>query len=446
MNLTSGQEQALKMTATLNVYEGEPKVCVLAGLAGTGKTTVLQQIKDQLGGMPRIVAPTGKAALRVMEATGLPATTIHKWCYKADFDEKTGQFYFVSKPVDELREDCGEIPLLVVDEASMIGSEMWDDLHNICSMLEMNVLLVGDPFQLPPVENAQADFDLLAPKFQSTQRVLMTEIVRQALDSPIIRASMAVRAGRVDEAVYELPRVKNKELMDVARRIVLSGSGVAIVHRNETRKRMNELMHISRGYDRNQLVEGEPLLVLKNNYLVQRYNGEITALDRWVDPPRGNHTVYDPWSKGQMITQFGVAQLPSVEGDIWAQCLLAVEEVLGRAPEGFNESVLEKKARMIYGGGGIDDKDDIGSMSNEEVRKKLGPPLLHANLGYSLTAHKSQGSEWDDVLVCLESSVKTKFEDGRRWLYTALTRAKKSVRVCIGASLTPPGDAGTKAS
>jgi hypothetical protein len=57
------------------------------------------------------------------------------------------------------------------------------------------------------------------------------------------------------------------------------------------------------------------------------------------------------------------------------------------------------------------------------------PPFLHANYGYVLTAHKSQGSEWPDVIVVMESSVRLHTLEGQQWTYTAVTRARRTVKL-----------------
>ena len=56
------------------------------------------------------------------------------------------------------------------------------------------------------------------------------------------------------------------------------------------------------------------------------------------------------------------------------------------------------------------------------------PPFLHANWGYVYTTHKSQGSQWPSAMVVIEPSVRVRTTEGRRWLYTALTRAEKECK------------------
>ena len=68
--------------------------------------------------------------------------------------------------------------------------------------------------------------------------------------------------------------------------------------------------------------------------------------------------------------------------------------------------------------------------SLDELEGARRPALLSANLGYCLTAHKAQGSEWPVVVVYIDPGIRTRTIDGRRWLYTAITRAQQQALIC----------------
>lgn len=434
MILTNGQEQGLAMARKLKEYKKEPRLAVLAGYAGTGKTTLLKMVAEELG-YPIIVAPTGKAALRVKEATGVTAKTIHSWMYDAKEDENTGEVSFSRKGPDEL--DVGESHILVIDEASMVYEELWDDIYDSCVMMKMNILIVGDPFQLPPVQKSrdsmgnEREFNLLSEKFTYHERVLLTEVVRQALESPIIRASMMVREGDPAMAVFQLPRIKPSELVDRAAAMVRLG-GVAICHRNETRNKLNVAVRRSLGKPDNQIQAGEPLLVLQNNYRLMRFNGESVQFQGWIDEPAGEHKIKDWIRKQEAVSRFGVAQLEPTEADPRSHAILCEEQVFGRLGH-LSDPPIVKTARTIFGRSCIVTPEEAALMSPEDREQALGYPFLHANFGYVMTCHKSQGSEWNNVLVVLEPSLRMNDADGKRWLYTAITRAKESVTLCLGA-------------
>ena len=96
ITLNAGQEQALKLgiqCAKQHNPERGPAVGIIKGPAGSGKTRVLQKIADEVGEVV-VLAPTGRAALRVMEATGLDASTMHRFLYAPQWDESIGEWRY----------------------------------------------------------------------------------------------------------------------------------------------------------------------------------------------------------------------------------------------------------------------------------------------------------------------------------------------------------------
>jgi ATP-dependent exoDNAse (exonuclease V) alpha subunit len=236
IELTKGQEKGRQMVGRL-LDEEEGKFAVLSGYAGTGKTTMLKVVAEEQGA-PLVLTPTGKAALRVAEATGLQASTIHRWLYKASEDAKTGEPRWSKKPVNEIF-----IPtngLIVIDEASMVSQELWQDVWSFCKPLGLKLLLVGDRFQLPPVVRKNDDgewksFSALTD-LPTDFRTDLTEVCRQALDSPIILASMAIRAGEMEamEAIIEIvPSTSVRELIPSFLKMQ-EGKRALIAHTNKS--------------------------------------------------------------------------------------------------------------------------------------------------------------------------------------------------------------------
>lgn len=399
--LTAGQEKAQAMVRQLAAQPHDrPRVGVLRGYAGTGKTTLIRVLGQDLGEMS-IIAPTGKAAVRVTEATGLGAMTVHRFIYTPQEDPLSGAVTFRRKAREELVAPASR--LIVIEEASMVGKQMWEDIYDAATTLGCHILAVGDPFQLPPVEGGTEDgvtFGLLLPNFKFDLQADLTEITRQALESPIIRASMKLRAGDTAEAMMELPRVAPADLM--AKHLeLLDKQGVVICHRNASRYELNRRIREHKNLSDKTLHEGEPLLVLRNNYQLLRFNGEVLRFDCWKKPPGKQWEVYDRWKNSVEKAGFGIA---SVEG---ADCALVPRAIFGKM-EAVGVGAIEMVSRTACG---------------QQI------PYLHCSFGYTLTAHKSQGSEWNDVLVVVEKSVQPYTHDGSRWLYTAITRAKQNVSV-----------------
>lgn len=411
--LTEGQKQALDMIEKLMRAE-TPMRGVLTGFAGTGKTTLIKAISS-IYGHPQVLTPTGKAALRVQEATGIRASTIHKWLYQTIENQNTGELEFKRKESTQIAAPMNK--LIVVDEASMVGRDLWEDLWDVCQILQLRVLLVGDTFQLSPVEPKSFN----DPNYESFQplvdvmtphRAHLWEITRQAFDSPVLRASMLIREqSRVDPALMLLDRVFSKNFDDKCLEVHQAG-GAVIVHKNDTRHRINSMIRTRLGHG-DQIVSGEPLLVLRNTYDIERFNGEVVTFNGHIQYDGSTIPVKDHWKHVDLKLSFALSRI-----DEGLEVLLSPEQVRGEA-QLMTESVIAKASRRYFGDWYADPDKNPNSDG-----QYIGPPHLHANFGYALTCHKSQGSEWGQVLVYLENSTRFTTYEGRRWLYTAITRAK----------------------
>lgn len=415
--LTEGQKLALEMAEGLMRSDLPCDVGVITGFAGTGKTTMLKAIASRFGD-PLVLAPTGKAALRVQEATGLEASTLHRWMYRPAErlvnGVNTGEVEYILKESQQIARPGNG--LVVVDEASMVGRDLWEHLWNVCQLMDLKVILVGDPFQLAPVEpTKEKDEDSFSPltMIDTPHRAHLSQITRQAFDNPILRASMMIReSSRIDQALPLLNRVFRKNFDEKCME-VYQGGGAVIVHKNATRHSVNAMVRSRLGYGPD-LVPGEPLLVLRNTYEIDRFNGEVVKYDGMVKHDGVLRAVTDKWKNSSKMMSFGVG---SVEGK---EVLLTPEQVRGETQD-IGDWIIAKTSKTYYG-------DNYAPEGFVPYIGKVwqGPPHLHANFGYALTCHKSQGSEWKQVLVLIETSTRPTTIEGRRWLYTAITRAKES--------------------
>lgn len=406
---TEGQLRAFEAIAALT-QQKKHGLLAIVGYAGVGKTTLIKMAKAL---NPAVVAPTGKAALRVSEATGIKAHTIHRWLYKPEDDHKTGGTKFARRTGDEL-----EIPrskLVIIDEASMVSVDVWMDIWRTAQQHGLKIVAVGDGFQLPPVQDdRQAKFSILDP--QTVQKhegtlVELTEVLRQALDSPVVKASMCLRGGgpQAAAALRELlPIVTPEDFMPVLGATLAAG-GVVISSTNATRFRVNSMFREACGYT--NPVVGEQLLVLRNNYDLDVYNGEQVTFDGWAVPPTEAREVQDKYTGGTEQISFGVALVGG------RRCVVAQEELAGGLSVG--PYTLSRAA-------------EAWARLNHYYNDDKLIPYLSANYGYCYTAHKSQGSEWPYALVILEPNIKLNTDEGRRWVYTAITRAKTMAAVFYG--------------
>ncbi len=343
-----------------------PQVFRLFGWAGTGKSTLARYLAEGVRSV-KYAAFTGKAALVMRRKGCRGASTIHSLIYSL-VSEKEGEPKFALDPDSE----AASADLIVIDEVSMVDENLGRDLLSFGT----KVLVLGDPFQLPPVQGA-GFFTAHDPD------VMLTEIHRQAADNPIIRMSMEIREGgyleygRYDDSIV-VPR------NEVDREAVVSADQV-LVGRNKTRVDYNDRLRELKQLPRHEPVAGDRLVCLRNNPVKRLLNGQI-------------------WT---------AAEVKKRSGDRYSMLLDPDEESL---------SGKKQQARVITHQAFFAGEED-----------QLGWPERRRfdefTFGYCLTVHKSQGSQWDKVYLFDESFVFR--EDRRRWLYTGVTRASQQITVVI---------------
>ena len=228
MQWTAEQDEALKrVSAWLKDRDGD-QVFRLFGWAGTGKSTLAKHLGGGLKSV-KYAAFTGKAASVMRKRGCRGASTIHSLIYKLE-SEGAGEPKFT---LDE-ESPAATADLIVIDEVSMVDEPLAKDLLSFGT----KVLVLGDPFQLPPVQGA-GFFTATEPD------IMLTDIQRQARDNPIIRMSLDIREGRaLTRGDYGGSRVIGKGEVDQA--AVLAADQV-LVGRNKTRLQYNDRLRELRG-------------------------------------------------------------------------------------------------------------------------------------------------------------------------------------------------------
>jgi ATP-dependent exoDNAse (exonuclease V) alpha subunit len=256
------QDEALAAVSRWLKDKNGPQVFRLFGWAGTGKSTLAVHLAQGVKSV-KYAAFTGKAALVMRKHGCRGASTIHSLIYSL-ISEKEDEPKFALDPESE----AATADLIVIDEVSMVDEPLGRDLLSFGT----KVLVLGDPFQLPPVQGAgfftEADPD-----------IMLTEIHRQARDNPIIRMSVDIREGQyLEHGRYGESLVIAKE--DVDRAAVLDADQV-LVGRNKTRLDYNDRLRELKSLPRHEPVGGDRLVCLRNNPVNKRPGGRYSML---LDP------------------------------------------------------------------------------------------------------------------------------------------------------------------
>lgn len=378
INLTDKQKEGIEI-AKRRYRLGEQYTCI-AGYAGTGKSTLVRFLIKELNIPMDDIAYacyTGKASL-VLQQKGLPAMTLHKLLYKS-FKNKDGTFTHI--PKNELEHPY---KLIVIDEISMCPEKIWLQAlkHGI------HIIALGDPFQLPPIGR---DNGVLADP-----HIFLTEIMRQALESEIIKLSMDIREGK------PLKLMDGKDVKIISKDQVVSGmytwADQILCGKNITRRTINSQMRrmLNKGEEPE---EGDKIICLKNywetlnepgNPLINGMIGEISSINLGRD-----NGILGRDMKISFYPNFAIEEAP------FDFCFRNLEVDYKLIKEG--TPTMAKNAQPIYWKSGF-------------VKK----PLMEFDYGYAITVHKSQGSQFDKILL-FEENINREMHS--RWLYTAVTRA-----------------------
>ena len=395
---TADQTEAAKLIKDWFLHSTR-QTFVLAGYAGTGKTTLLKHVVTKvLNLVPEesaaFVTPTGKAAT-VLIRSGIHATTLHKLIYQSIVEETevevNGKKITVEKLSFKRRESIGKsIKLIVLDEASMVSDEVLYDLTEF----GVKLLLCGDNAQLPPVEGLNGF--LTAPDYT------LKTIVRQNEGNPVIQLSQMAREGKfIPYGRYgnSVLVISKRMFYGEKRKKSLLKADQIICGTNKTRAQINDELRALKGFT-GLPQSGEKLICTQNNWETfidseMRFNMVNGIIGTVIEP------FYDE-AKGIGFFQFKPDFLDE-------NCPEALPIDTGVFIDGYYR----------YKRGDYFEKFD----ENGEATGVF--TLNRVEYGYCISCHKAQGSEFDNVVVFDESYCFK--EDKNRWLYTAITRAKKNL-------------------
>lgn len=374
----------------------------IGGYAGTGKTFLLAEIRKQLqqkfGRFPcAFVSFTGKASSvlrKKLEDNNCLfeddyVGTIHSLIYEpiTKYDSFLKSWVIVGwtrKPKDSIY--CQAI---FIDEASMVSREIWNDLKSY----GISLIAVGDHGQLPPVGDK---FGLL-----SKCDYYLTKIQRQALNSPIIKLAHYVRqGGRIKPGMYS-PQVFKMSWRDPeCKKIFHSAVSnfnedyIILTGLNHTRNYINQIIREKFNYVNPEPYPNEKVVCLKNNHDSGVMNGQIGTVI-WYMPIEKNMF--------KLTIEFEDSPYP-------VDCMV-------------HDCCFGKEKYNLY---------DVFDTKEFKALRSIAFAKGHNyidffDFGYAISVHKSQGSEWNKIILIEETSYYWDDEFYNRWLYTAVTRAKEKL-------------------
>lgn len=380
IRLSMEQQHAIEMCC-----DRSNLVVGITGGAGTGKTLVLGHAYRELKTKQlriTLCAPTGRAAKRIHELTGIEAKTIHRLLEFPMPDEYSDG---PNEPRRNLQNPLNE-HIVFVDESSMVSPTLYRQLMNALGR-HCVIRFFGDNNQLPPVEEGKPPF------IEVLERYPMIELTfNYRSDDAIVSNALRVLQGRIpirndrfeiiytDDPIRELLRFVTPEFSQDDHQIIMptrKGKYGTMRINPSLQTRFNKhgtMLRLTR-FDEKEaplgIRAGDKFLWIKNDYQLNLFNGAIGRID-WLDADEG---------------------------------------VIGLLIDG-QEVIVPARLKTFSA--------YAGTVINYDPRKQI-------ELGYAITTHKAQGSEFDCVVYCISRG--QAFLLNRRNTYTAITRAKKHVIV-----------------
>lgn len=483
MTLTPAQLTALAAFQDFLKCPAEP-VFLLRGYAGTGKTTLLKTLVQELGQRPanphdkqgrrslvQLLAPTGRAARVLATHTGYPATTVHKGIFafnhleplqtEAGLAHKSFKFFYDLAPNTD---PVGTV--YVVDEASLLGDgfseseffrlgsgQLLTDLLHYVQPTPANgykLLLVGDAAQLPPVTDAQSwalDATWLKqrlPAVAHLRDVELTEVVRQAAGSVILQNATDVRDA-IRQGQFSSLRLKRHatDVRDVAPTRLLDdyraeGGGptddqtIIITYSNKQAQRYNSQVREHFFPGQTSLAVGDRLLITQNNYLTPLqplYNGDFALVQTVGKLVTRRVSIIVNATRVQVPLAWRRVQLAMLGMVNEAgQSLIVTRWVLDTFLHSPHRDLRPEETKALYVDAVMRWRDQSGKSEKhpdfkEFLQQDIYFHALRVKFGYAITCHKAQGGTWRTAFVDFSGFSGQSSALYFRWVYTAITRA-----------------------
>lgn len=443
-NPTIKQESFFQKIAVFITNTDNNQIFVLKGYAGTGKTTVISTIVNNLVEVNKkyvLLAPTGRAAKVIANYSNKPAFTIHKKIY---FPKKSsgGGVAFT------MQQNKHKNTIFIVDEASMIsdvaaesklyenGSLLDDLITYIYSGENCKMILLGDTAQLPPVNldiSPALNTDSLELNYdKKVDWIEFDEVMRQEEKSGILYNATELRELLKDSFITEF-KFKLRGFKDIVR--LTDGYDIQdainqaysnysiedtafIVRSNKRANQYNDQIRTKILDKESDLSTGDFLMVVKNNYFWLKEKDEAGFI-----------------ANGDIIEVLEIYSFKELYGFNFAKVKIRMVDYPDQIPfetvlildtiKSESPSLTYDQSNKLYEEV-LKDYDYLPTKYGKFQKVKENEYFngLQVKFSYAITCHKSQGGQWNTVFVEQPYLPDGIDRDYVRWLYTAITRAK----------------------
>jgi ATP-dependent exoDNAse (exonuclease V) alpha subunit len=439
---TIKQDLFFQQIAEFCTNEDNNEIFVLKGYAGTGKTTVISTIVNNVTEINKkyvLLAPTGRAAKVISNYSQKPAFTIHKKIY---FPKKVaGGVSFT------MQQNKYKNTLFIVDEASMIsdsntdsnafekGSLLDDLISYVYSGTNCKMILLGDTAQLPPVNldiSPALNIDTLGMHYnKEIKHIEFDEVMRQEEKSGILFNATELR-DVLKEELYESFKFNLKGYKDIIR--LTDGYDIQdainsaysnysiedtafIVRSNKRANQYNEQIR-TRILDKDsELSTGDFLMVVKNNYFWLKDSDDAGFI--------ANGDIIEVLEIFSILELYGFKfakvkiRMVDYPNQIPLETVLLLDTITSESP-----SLTYEESNKLYQEVLLDYEGETKYKKFQKVKENEFFNALQVKFSYAITCHKSQGGQWNTVFIEQPYLPNGIDRDYIRWLYTAITRAK----------------------